>query len=212
MMYAPFIDEGDDLLSQICQMQIFFSLLSSIILKNNPSSPAMALILPLLVGFPPLMGFVFESGILDELKKMSAPDDNGWPIPCSGGKRIGVGIRAKNVKRLERLLGVRHLEKEREELEDNSVMTLQDFWRNKRKSQALANQIREAQLLKLLQQKSEAEQEEHARSKIPLHIRAMFEELDADKNGTFDYKELRLALRALGFDTTHPAAASYIKQ
>ena len=212
MMYAPFIDDGDDLLSQICQMQIFFSLLSSIILKTNPNSPAMAFILPLLIGFPPLMGFVFESGILDELKKISAPDDNGWPIPCSGGKRIGVGFRARNVKRLERLLGVRHIEKEREELEDNAVMTLQNYWRDKRKSQALANQIREAQLLKLLERKPKADQEEHARSKIPLHIKAIFDELDANKNGTFDYKELRLALRGLGFDTTHPAAASYIKR
>ena len=43
--YAPFIDDGDDFLSQICQMQIFFSLLSTIILQTDPNSPVMAVAL-----------------------------------------------------------------------------------------------------------------------------------------------------------------------
>jgi len=107
MMYAPFIDDGDDFLSQICQMQIFFSLLSTIILKTEPNSPVMAVILPILICFPPISGFILESGVLDELKKISSPDDNGWPIPFTGGTRVGVGLRSKSTACLERLLGVK---------------------------------------------------------------------------------------------------------
>ena len=58
--YAPFIDDGDDFLSQICQMQIFFSLLSTIILQTNPNSPVMAVLLPILITIPPVSGFIFE--------------------------------------------------------------------------------------------------------------------------------------------------------
>ena len=119
MMYAPFIDDGDDLLSQICQLQIFFSLLSSIILKTNPNSPAMGVLLPILIGVPPISAFVFESGLLDELAKLSNPEDNGWPIPFTGGKRVGVGCRGKMTRCLECLLGVKSLEVQDEEDEDN---------------------------------------------------------------------------------------------
>ena len=58
--YAPFVDDGDDFLSQICQMQIFFSLLSTIILQTNPNSPVMAVLLPILITIPPVSGFIFE--------------------------------------------------------------------------------------------------------------------------------------------------------
>ena len=49
MMYAPYEDSGDDLLAQVCQLQIFFSMLSSIILAADPESPAMGVILPILI-------------------------------------------------------------------------------------------------------------------------------------------------------------------
>ena len=121
--YAPFIDDGDDFLSQICQMQIFFSLLSTIILQTNPNSPVMAVLLPILITFPPISGFIFESGVLDELKKITSPDDNGWPIPFSGGKRIGIGLRSKSIMYLEVLLGVKKTLEELEEDRDVAEVT-----------------------------------------------------------------------------------------
>ena len=113
--YAPFIDDGDDFLSQICQMQIFFSLLSSIILQTDPNSPVMAVLLPILIAVPPVSGFIFESGVLDELKKITSPDDTGWPIPFTGGKRVGVGCRSRTTACLERLLGVKKAPEEPDE-------------------------------------------------------------------------------------------------
>ena len=74
--------------------------------------------MPILIAVPPVSGFIFESGVLDELKKITSPDDNGWPIPFTGGKRVGVGLRSKTNARLERLLGVK---KAAEESEDTGV-------------------------------------------------------------------------------------------
>ena len=213
MMYSPFINDGDDLLSQICQMQIFFSLLSTIILQTNPNSPAMAAILPILIAFPPLMGFVFESGVLKELKKLSSPDDNGWPIPFTGGKRIGVGIRAKSIKFLERLLGVKKLEKQREDEEDKAAIRLQEHFREKRERHAMAMQIREAQLLKKLALLERQDPDDETdTSSVPTLVKTTFAHFDKDSTNSLDYKELRNALQALGLDTSHPTAASYIKK
>jgi len=72
MMHAPFEDSGDDFLSQICQLQIFFSLLASIVLQTNPDSGAMGVILPILIFVPPISAFIFESGALEELQKLQA--------------------------------------------------------------------------------------------------------------------------------------------
>ena len=105
-MYSPFEDSGDDLLSVVCQLQIFFSLLSKIILQTNPNDPVMSVLLPMMLGVPPLAGFVFESGVLDELQAAMAAVDNGVPIPFSGGKRIGVGLRSHLNAKLERFMGV----------------------------------------------------------------------------------------------------------
>ena len=40
----------------------------------------------------------------------------------------------------------------------------------------------------------------------------MFAHFDRTKNGAFEYRELRDALRALGYDASHPVAANLIKQ
>ena len=75
----------------------------------------MAVLLPILIAVPPVSGFIFESGVLDELKKITSPDDNGWPIPFTGGKRVGVGCRSRTTAWLERLLGVKKTPEEPEE-------------------------------------------------------------------------------------------------
>ena len=120
MMYAPFEDDGDDLLSQLCQTQIFFSLLSSIVIKAEPNSPTMGVILPMLIALPPLVSIAFESGLLDKIRAMSSPDDNGWRIPCTN-MRVGVGLRAWSYHFLERLLGLKHYVDE-DELEDVDLL------------------------------------------------------------------------------------------
>ena len=47
---------------------------------------------------------------------------------------------------------------------------------------------------------------------IPEHLEAIFAHFDHDKNGVFEYCELRAALRALGYDVSHPVAADLIKR
>ena len=47
---------------------------------------------------------------------------------------------------------------------------------------------------------------------VPEHLKAMFTHFDRNENGVFEYRELRSALRALGYDVSHPVAASLIEQ
>ena len=84
----------------------------------------MAVLLPILIAVPPVSGFIFESGVLDELKKITSPDDNGWPIPFTGGKRVGVGCRSRTTAWLERLLGVKKAPEQEPEEEDALVLDL----------------------------------------------------------------------------------------
>jgi len=120
MMYSPFIDEGDDLLSQVAQTQIFFSVLSSLILLSNPDSPAMGVILPFLLLVPPLAAVIFQTGLLDKLKQCSKAADNGCPTPCG---RMGVGVKGKVARILNKLLGVIEYDDEEEEEEQIVIIT-----------------------------------------------------------------------------------------
>ena len=106
-MYAPFEDDGDDLLSQVCQLQVFLSLVSSIILKEDSENATLGYVLPVLILMPPLFAVAFESGLLDFLRMAMASSDNGIPIPFSGGKRVGVGWRAQSAAFYERLVCVK---------------------------------------------------------------------------------------------------------
>ena len=51
----PFEDDGDDRLSRLCQIELFFAILCTLILRTNPSSPFMAVALPLSLCAPPLL-------------------------------------------------------------------------------------------------------------------------------------------------------------
>ena len=121
-MYSPFEDSGDDLLSVVCQLQIFFSLLSSIILKTDPDSPTMAVLLPILIAVPPVAAFIFESGLLDELHKCMHDGTTGYWTPCG---RIMVGWRAKSVAALERLLCVQRLTADDEDGDDEPIRAVE---------------------------------------------------------------------------------------
>ena len=96
-MFAPFEAYEDDVLSQVCQLQIFFSLLSSIILKARANSPFMETLLPILVAVPPALAGIFETGVLDEI----------YNIDLTCGGRVGVGWGAKCFAFLERCLRVK---------------------------------------------------------------------------------------------------------
>lgn len=56
MMFSPYIKDKHDYVSQICQIQIFFALLSGVVLNSNPSQRevhAMGLVLMALQAVPP---------------------------------------------------------------------------------------------------------------------------------------------------------------
>ena len=93
-MFAPFEDPEDDLLSQVCQLQVFFSLLSTIILKSKPDSQFMATMMPILLAVPPVCACIFESGLLEEIHKISRLPVCVW---CSA-RLLGVMERCFGVK------------------------------------------------------------------------------------------------------------------
>lgn len=185
MMYAPFIEDSDDLLSQVCQMQVFFSLLSSIILMSMPDSPAMGVLLPITILVPPIAAVVFQTGILDKLKAAAEAEDNGVPTPCG---RVGVGARGKVGRLVDRALMVKRIPKidaaadEEDRVRRESVTAIS----TDEKAKVLAMPGGDAVL-------------------------ATFYRFDGDKNGTLDYMELRDALKSHGFDVSHPTSASMIK-
>ena len=68
MVFQPYAKDGDDRLSQLCQAQTFFALLSSIILEhamreegeNGPTSRGMGYIISFLTGVPIVTAFLIE--------------------------------------------------------------------------------------------------------------------------------------------------------
>ena len=63
--FAPYADVGDDRLAQVCQLSLFFSLIAAIALKMeyDTSAPALGIILTVLLAVPPVLAFLFQSGI-----------------------------------------------------------------------------------------------------------------------------------------------------
>jgi hypothetical protein len=63
--FAPYADVGDDRLAQVCQLSLFFSLIAAIALKMeyDTSAPALGIILKVLLAVPPVLAFLFQSGI-----------------------------------------------------------------------------------------------------------------------------------------------------
>ena len=75
--FAPYADPRDDMLATICQVSIFFSLVASIVTRAWPEDDVMRVLLPMLVIVPPLLAFMFESPLLDELNKLFLRDEEG---------------------------------------------------------------------------------------------------------------------------------------
>ena len=65
MMYAPFIDDSDDLLSQFAQLQIFLTLLSSLALRTTPPSEFVGNLVTAVLFAVPLLGLALETPLLE---------------------------------------------------------------------------------------------------------------------------------------------------
>ena len=110
--WAPYIDDGDDLLSSLCQLSIFFSLCASVITNEYPDDATMSALLPVVIVTPAVMAFAFQAGFLDQFisKRGGHSDDHCVDrlIKKSTGKIVIV---------LDRLLGTKKKASHSEELE-----------------------------------------------------------------------------------------------
>jgi hypothetical protein len=185
MMYAPFEDDGDDFLSQVCQLQIFFSLLSSIVLKADPHNELLASLLPFLIAVPPLVACCFELGLIDAMKTCVSNNDDGVPIPCTGGVRVGRGLRAKLARLLERLLGVKKKEHDNDDDDDDDVAMPMPRRASSASGETMAS--------------------------IPPAVISSFKRFDKNNNNALEYRELKSALSYHGVDVSHPFAAELIE-
>ena len=63
--YEPYIKASDDWLAKVCQVSLFFSLVSSIALKveSDSSTEALSVLLLFTLAVPPVTAFLFESGL-----------------------------------------------------------------------------------------------------------------------------------------------------
>mmetsp|Transcript_55527 Transcript_55527/g.133014 ORF Transcript_55527/g.133014 Transcript_55527/m.133014 type:complete len:180 (-) Transcript_55527:188-727(-) len=63
--YEPYIKDSDDWLAKVCQVSLFFSLVSSIALKveQDSSTEALSVLLLFTLAVPPVTAFFFESGL-----------------------------------------------------------------------------------------------------------------------------------------------------
>jgi len=67
MMYAPFIEDSDDKLSQLAQLQIFLTLLSSLALSAVPPSEVVGQLVTVILFLVPLIGVALETPLLEVL-------------------------------------------------------------------------------------------------------------------------------------------------
>jgi len=65
MMYAPFIEDSDDKLSQLAQLQIFLTLLSSLALSAVPPSEVVGQLVTVILFLVPLLGVALETPLLE---------------------------------------------------------------------------------------------------------------------------------------------------
>ena len=68
-MYAPFIDDSDDKLSQLAQLQIFLTLLSSLALRATPPSAFVSSAVTVILFVVPLIGVALETPLFEVMGK-----------------------------------------------------------------------------------------------------------------------------------------------
>ena len=75
--FAPYQDPADDVLASMAQLSIFFSLVASIVTSAYPDDPVMSALLPLFLVVPIVMMVLYEIEVLDQIKALTQPDDDG---------------------------------------------------------------------------------------------------------------------------------------
>ena len=68
-MYAPFIEDSDDKLSQLAQLQIFLTLLSSLALRATPPSAFVSSAVTVILFVVPLIGVALETPLFEVMGK-----------------------------------------------------------------------------------------------------------------------------------------------
>jgi hypothetical protein len=76
-VYQPYDDPGDDLLAQMAQLSIFFSLVASIVTNAYPNDPVMSALLPLFLAVPIALMVLSELELLKRFKRLMEPDEDG---------------------------------------------------------------------------------------------------------------------------------------
>jgi len=86
----PYYDHLDDVVSQVAQITIFFSLLASIITDKDPNDPVLSRVLPVLLIVPIVLVFIFSSRIFEV-------------VHCSGGRsaRFARAVQRSAIARLD---------------------------------------------------------------------------------------------------------------
>ena len=68
-MYAPFVEDSDDKLSQLAQLQIFLTLLSSLALRATPPSAFVSSAVTVILFVVPLIGVALETPLFEVMGK-----------------------------------------------------------------------------------------------------------------------------------------------
>ena len=66
----PFIKPKDDTLAQVAQIAIFFALLAGLMIMTDADSPAIDVILMLMLTVPPTLALIFNTPLLDQVKTL----------------------------------------------------------------------------------------------------------------------------------------------
>ena len=77
MMYAPFVKDSDDTLSQLAQLQVFLTLLSSLALRASPPSKLAGDLVTAVLFLVPCIGVALETPLLDVVVEASGKC-KGW--------------------------------------------------------------------------------------------------------------------------------------
>ena len=67
--YAPFEEKNDDFLSIVCQLQVFFTLLVTIMRRANPESQLAPIIMNVWVLTPIVIAIIMQVGCFDKVGK-----------------------------------------------------------------------------------------------------------------------------------------------
>ena len=97
-VYSPYVAADDDFLAQVAQVIIFFSLVSSVVTNAFPEDPLMKVLLPALLAVPVILTFIFETPLLEYLRKFTESKDGNV------GKFI-LACRRHAVEIADRLVG-----------------------------------------------------------------------------------------------------------